>query len=288
MNHPASALGAVAFLTPVPRFGWDSWWLNVLFVFFGIFLLMPLIRKLATHIDVRLKRVETKFFLDSLRGRLLTLFGFYVFVLLGFAQVYEKIYRNDPQSFLFSSDITSAQINHLMAETSAEVPRLRRENDVLVALTALLSDNYEPAAKEYKVGALTAVFSLAPGSPDIPSVWELQCKDPAGKTVYDFLLRPPEPGDNPTNTHALRQMTMELSAQLTRSIETDTKLLTGQTRPEPWTAWDFVYFSGTTLTTVGFGDILPANTLVRMVVLSEVLCGVFIFLYALNVIVSQK
>jgi Ion channel/Protein of unknown function (DUF1345) len=40
-----------------------------------------------------------------------------------------------------------------------------------------------------------------------------------------------------------------------------------------WRYWDFLYFSIITQTTVGFGDILPNSTSVRMLVSIQILCG---------------
>jgi len=41
---------------------------------------------------------------------------------------------------------------------------------------------------------------------------------------------------------------------------------------------DFIYFSFVTVTTVGYGDIVPRHTFVRVLVLSQVLFGLFLVL----------
>lgn len=59
-------------------------------------------------------------------------------------------------------------------------------------------------------------------------------------------------------------------------VERESKVLT-----EPWSYWDFLYFSTITQTTVGYGDILPNATYVRIIVILQVLIGVlFIGLFA--------
>ncbi|MBV9032967.1 MAG: hypothetical protein JO182_00640 [Acidobacteriaceae bacterium] len=50
----------------------------------------------------------------------------------------------------------------------------------------------------------------------------------------------------------------------------------------------FVYFSGISITTVGFGDVLPNMTSVRLLVLSEVLIGVMLFVVVVNVVLSSS
>jgi hypothetical protein len=53
-----------------------------------------------------------------------------------------------------------------------------------------------------------------------------------------------------------------------------------------WGFWDFVYFSGVTITTVGYGDILPNRTLVRMLVLVEILIGLVLFGFGVTMLSS--
>ena len=40
--------------------------------------------------------------------------------------------------------------------------------------------------------------------------------------------------------------------------------------------WDFLYFSAVTITTVGYGDILPGDTTARMLVMTEAMLGVIL------------
>jgi hypothetical protein len=46
--------------------------------------------------------------------------------------------------------------------------------------------------------------------------------------------------------------------------------------PDAWNYLDFLYFSTITQTTVGYGDILPNSTIVRMCVTAQILLGYFI------------
>lgn len=53
-----------------------------------------------------------------------------------------------------------------------------------------------------------------------------------------------------------------------------------------WSYWDFLYFSAITTGTVGYGDILPNSTPVRMVVVAQVLLSAFLLLFVINIILS--
>jgi hypothetical protein len=54
-----------------------------------------------------------------------------------------------------------------------------------------------------------------------------------------------------------------------------------------WKDLDFVYFSAITISTVGYGDILPNSTTVRMVVVSEVILGQFLLIVFLNLVLTD-
>jgi uncharacterized membrane protein len=57
--------------------------------------------------------------------------------------------------------------------------------------------------------------------------------------------------------------------------------------PDVWTYWDFLYFSTIVQTTVGFGDILPNNTLIRMLVVIHILIGYALLIVVLNVVLGS-
>ncbi|HEX8284137.1 MAG TPA: potassium channel family protein [Pyrinomonadaceae bacterium] len=51
-----------------------------------------------------------------------------------------------------------------------------------------------------------------------------------------------------------------------------------------WNLIDFCYFSTSTMTTIGYGDIIPNNTLVRLVVMSQALVGVVLAGFAFSLL----
>ena len=57
--------------------------------------------------------------------------------------------------------------------------------------------------------------------------------------------------------------------------------------PDVWSYMDFVYFSTIVQTTVGFGDILPNSTLVRMIVVGQILIGYALLVVVLNIVLGS-
>lgn len=55
-----------------------------------------------------------------------------------------------------------------------------------------------------------------------------------------------------------------------------------------WKLIDFVYFSSVTLTTLGYGDIVPNSRLVRLVVMLQVFVGVSFIAFGLSVLWPEK
>jgi hypothetical protein len=90
--------------------------------------------------------------------------------------------------------------------------------------------------------------------------------------------------DQPYPIQAYQEMTLTVTAQLENQLKEEREhfdSLTKFTR-EYWSYTDFLYFSAITQSTVGYGDIMPNSTLVRVVVMVQVLMGVFLFVVALN------
>jgi hypothetical protein len=78
-----------------------------------------------------------------------------------------------------------------------------------------------------------------------------------------------------------------LSAQSTEA-ERQLKSL-GSSSPEApevevWSIWDFLYFSIMTQTTVGYGDILPNSTTVRLIVAVQSLIGILLLAVIINLV----
>ncbi|MFI5165609.1 MAG: potassium channel family protein [Thermoanaerobaculales bacterium] len=58
------------------------------------------------------------------------------------------------------------------------------------------------------------------------------------------------------------------------------------TAPQVWRYLDFLYFSAITQSTVGYGDILPNSTPLRLIVVAQIVLGYALLIVLLNLILS--
>jgi hypothetical protein len=115
----------------------------------------------------------------------------------------------------------------------------------------------------------------------------LSIYDPSGKLLIGWNL-----GDNyslPETSEKFVKLLDKIDSDYSKKI---TDELDAATAPEalirPWSYWDFVYFSTITQSTVGYGDILPNSTSVRMVVVMQVLVGYALLIVILNLVFAAK
>jgi hypothetical protein len=92
------------------------------------------------------------------------------------------------------------------------------------------------------------------------------------------------PNSRPRNSDDLNGYHAEALARCNESSsKCEKRLATMDSRyPDAWGFFDFFYFSTITQTTVGYGDILPNSTIVRMLVSIQVIVGYFIIAIMIN------
>lgn len=144
---------------------------------------------------------------------------------------------------------------------------------------------------EYGAPAYTFTFRREWGPPDAgpPPHWVLEGRTRYGEPAGRWEFRDTRSTDEHAGVALFRELALSVIAGLDQSIAVHSKKL--QADPgaltEMWPYWDFVYFSGISLTTVGYGDILPNKTLIRMLVLAEILLGVFLLVCVLNLLIAE-
>jgi hypothetical protein len=211
-----------------------------------------------------------------------------------FACIYHQLYRRAPSRFLIGSQIRKSQRDAFRVNTANRIARAE------AAIEAL--DHW---ASELRAGANLRSLSERESYATLPSgrltrvyhwlhpvgvtgimrdAFSCEVRDPEGMIVVHKVI-PANPVSNDFWERTLdneQQSRREKVARLKGRMAS----LTAES-PFVWSFWDFLYFSIITQTTVGYGDILPNATQVRMVVSTQILVGYALLVVLLNVILSR-
>jgi hypothetical protein len=234
---------------------------------------------------------------------LLLVFTAYILVLIVYAGVYYLIYRLHPRAYLFNADIMRDQTARFTAKHRDELETLRNRLEAAAELKdALQWDEREPAKSGVWSGSFGKpeihtqryrfkfVPAFDPPTTDVsPEPLTLEAWSNKGKRLWTWESKLIGGLGVNVNRAVMLQAAQELLEQTDRDIEHKENLLkdTRLIEDSSWSFWDFVYFSGVTLSTVGYGDILPNSTAVRMLVLSEILIGLALLIVVLNVFLGS-
>ena len=234
--------------------------------------------------------------LSSKRNRWIAgVFACYVMFVFVFAAVYYQLYQHDRRTFAFSSDIARVQLTATESETQQQLEKLdselanlrelQRELRSTQAAPVLDSTSFLLASTVTgSIASFTLIRSKAAGGPngEIPQpatllVMHRDGTRPSaiiGSPVYRF----------PETLNAYRELCNTwISDWETREQELRNSIEASNTgSPDVWSFWDFFYFSAITQFTVGYGDILPNATSVRLVVVLQTFVAALLLVVVLN------
>lgn len=236
-------------------------------------------------------------FARNRNGWLATVFLFYVALVFAFGASYHWIYKSNRTAFAFNSDILRSQSRTVEQSALRHVDELTSDLGLLRELRKELGrTNPEPTIKldsdvhydlctmrgssaEYTVRS--PILSRDPPPPHSLVVKSLDGRDKAEIYAdWSLSLYP-----RPKNIVGFRKFVdtwithSEADQNATRTVLRS--LTTGA--PDVWSYWDFVYFSAITQFTVGYGDILPNSTSVRMVVVLQTCIAAALLIVVINI-----
>lgn len=219
---------------------------------------------------------------------LLCFLTFVAFLFL-FAAVYYRLYLRSSNYFFFSSEIQTSQ-HHAFLARLAE--RIRTVESCLEAIRAVRVEFGGGASIEDHVGrsgplpsgGTYRVVRGAVGGPGGGGIfYGINVYGASGGLVSYIPLPESWPWSRGGwQGRAADAALLDHEARL-RALETRRQAASEQP-VRVWSFWDFLYFSTITQTTVGYGDILPNATSVRLLVVLQVLIGYAILVILLNVV----
>jgi hypothetical protein len=247
-------------------------------------------------------------FLQEHNSWILAVFAAYVALLFVFASVYLLIHRGFPESFAFNVDVLRSQD---AAYRSMKVKESEQNRPWISALEAMeidldgaepkmtFTDNptgvsirscagYEASVRVRRTYQSPAMAKRKKSPLYMSQTWkEISVRHPnGGDQLPDRILRASDAV--PKNVEEFRKLLARILQELLAEADSELDAATSpMPSPRMWSFWDFLYFSTITQSTVGYGDILPNSTLVRMVVTLQVVCSCAIAVVFVNLAVSH-
>lgn len=237
--------------------------------------------------------------IDAIRSRLeeknewLTIvFVVYLVSILVFGSVYYLLYKQNRSNFAFNSDILRSQkdvvggsIREQLEQSSYDISLVRELRGVVNDPAQIEKGSFAPGSASNSIATFECPAGkyvyTAPTVGSLPTSPRLRVERPDGSTQEvrgGPILMTPRTTEDLGRICAywedtLRTRNEELRHILT-SIEGDT--------PDVWTFWDFLYFSAITQCTVGYGDILPNSTPVRILVTMQTIFSTWLVVGVIN------
>jgi Ion channel len=246
------------------------------------------------------------FYIVQNNSWIISVFAVYVALLFVFAFVYLLIHRFFPDSFAFNADVLRSQD---MTFRSMKVRESGRNRPRISALEGMQGDLEKGQPAMTLTRDPYGVTLRSAGGYEASFVRRHPYYSPA---MAKRKVRPNPPWNelslrHPNDRDALESITFADSEKIPQNVgqfkdlldrvlndlraEADANLdvaTSPVSSPQMWSFWDFLYFSTITQSTVGYGDILPNSTLVRMVVALQVLFGCALVVVFINLAVSRR
>lgn len=220
-------------------------------------------------------------FLRGHRRSIFFVFASFLVSIFVFAAIYQILYTRRRTHFNFNSNIQATQVREFTAEVGDRVYRLDSALGILreaMSTIQSVANNrnttlhlHLPSGARFEITVIKGYKS--------PTTYQLNIYDSLGNEVITN-----EDIGKPISTEYVPTLISKFSYERLYLLKRAATLGTDQ--PDVWTFWDFVYFSTITQTTVGYGDILPNSTTIRMIVTIQISFGYTLLILVLNMLLS--
>lgn len=250
--------------------------------------------------------------------RLAYIFVAYLILIVVCAFAYSSLYQNDQNRFAFNADIIRARKREVIATGEVARLRLAKRIEALQQLRALLATWKDPVPVDTGV---TDIVRLKTATYEFEfELTYLWTPSPNGRLYSTDPLHVYKPTDNAHWTEYVRLEGPSLSTYRTDEFRREIEKVapprsakvyhdmvsavierlarqmpdqpgsaadSSESTDDEWTFFDFLYFSVITQTTVGYGDILPNKTEVRLVVMLQIILGLLLLGFVVTIVASE-
>jgi hypothetical protein len=233
-------------------------------------------------------------FADPKNTWLAGVFAAFLLLICIFAVAYHLLYRRRRTHFLFNADILKNQKNIVADDLQRRYPnsgiQLTLIDEALQYIQGRIHHlaNDDTQSIDLKSGRIVLVRTRLPATePPEPYATE----DALCSAAFHAH------GGHAVGTRAVRNWDSasaeELFQDVRRRVTDELQSVQAQLKtfetdfPNIWSFWDFFYFSTITQTTVGYGDILPNSTLIRMIVCLQIVLGYGLLVVILNLALTH-
>lgn len=233
---------------------------------------------------------------------LIICFSSYILSIFLFATIYSLLFKQLPKRFVFNKEVLAGKRKEREDWLNNKTNDLKPKVEVLEHVVGELEQGKDieditaqnksvnlPSGNKYQILKETQFFSSGHPYPHPGYLIEVEfpyvnIQNRFGQTIgridYYGNLMLWEKGYGDRFKRKLRKHNKQLL-----HYQKDLKNIEDYHLPAIWSFLDFFYFSASTQTTLGFGDILPNSTLVRMIVIFQVLIGLSLLVLLINLVI---
>jgi len=239
--------------------------------------------------------------------QLIIVFVGYLAAILFFACIYHSIYRRHKRSFLFNRDIEKMhrrllrmlnRKTHVIVERKEESKRARLEAEVNLLRYCLAEIEIKKDPVPLEREAIREGFIITPKyrlhvdlesqkdlvNPNADDILSTSLTIYEGERIVARVTRDGHPNRFTNNLASQAEIIRVFIEDYETALKPEDSKIHRISSRDIWSFWDFLYFSTITQTTVGYGDILPNRTIVRVFVVLQILIGLSLIGIAINLI----
>jgi len=251
--------------------------------------LAVLLMVVATSISIAALKVAQPL---TLRFRIIALCICYFGLTTIFASAHFLLFSRDRSAYAFADAVGSARLSATTAEARREMLTTQVQLNVLSAfgddsvsmLKMLQSDDSTVSQGANSLRLAVNTYMMPPAGFLVTHTLFITTPGQTYALSGDIIGDPRAPPilemTEATNLGDFRRGLSHLRSAIQAEHDHAAELVLQRTAV--WEYSDFLYFSAVTITTVGFGDIVPANRAGRLLVGAEAMAGVFLVAFALT------